>query len=235
MTQQASSGVERVAAAAPVSANWERDRFDGALYDFVIKRRAVAQAYGILLFASDFRLLYRDIEQAFAELPDGSDVLDIPCGGGIAFRGLRRDRPLHYVAADLSENQLSRGKTEAALRGLDWIEFTSADVTRLSYPEASFDMCVSYMSLHCFQEPGVAIREMGRVLRPGGMLRGSVVLRGRKRRAELSMAILRRLDIFSESGTEEDLRRWFAEAGLNEVRLLISGAVAYFQARRAVA
>ena len=43
-----------------------------------------------------------------AEAPDGTVILDVPCGGGVAFRGLRPGQRVRYVAADLSPVMLGR-------------------------------------------------------------------------------------------------------------------------------
>ena len=104
-------------------------------------------------------------------------ILDVPCGGGVAFRGLRPGQRVRYVAGDLSPVMLRRARAEAKRRELDQIEFIEADVEALPFDDASFDLCVSYTGLHCFPDPAVAISEIARVLRPGGVLRGTMVIR----------------------------------------------------------
>jgi hypothetical protein len=49
---------------------------------------------GRLIWGTDTAAFYGDIAR-LAELPAGSSVLDIPCGGGVAFRGLRPEQQLH--------------------------------------------------------------------------------------------------------------------------------------------
>jgi ubiquinone/menaquinone biosynthesis C-methylase UbiE len=51
-----------------------------------------------------------------------------------------------------------------------------ADVGELPFPDAEFDLGVSFTGLHCFPDPHQAVREMGRVLHPGGVLSGSALL-----------------------------------------------------------
>ena len=103
-------------------------------------------------------------------------ILDVPCGGGVAFRGLRPGQRVRYVAADLSPLMLGRARAEAKRRDLHQIEFTEADVEALPFKDASFDLCVSCTGLHCFPDPA-AVSEIARVLRPGGVLRGTTLVR----------------------------------------------------------
>jgi SAM-dependent methyltransferase len=61
--------------------------------------------------------------------------------------------------------------------GIDWIEFVEAGVEALPFKDRSFDLVATYTGLHCFPDPAAAIGEMARVLRPGGELRGTSVIR----------------------------------------------------------
>jgi ubiquinone/menaquinone biosynthesis C-methylase UbiE len=72
---------------------------------------------------------------------------------------------------------LRRARSEADRRGLHWIQFTEADVESLPFEDRSFGLVVSYTGLHCFPDPPAAIVEMARVLRPGGELRGTSVIK----------------------------------------------------------
>jgi SAM-dependent methyltransferase len=45
-----------------------------------------------------------------------------------------------------------------------------ASATSLPWPRASFDLAVAFMSLHDMDDPVAAIREIARVLEPGGLL-----------------------------------------------------------------
>ena len=84
---------------------------------------------------------------------------------------------MRYGAADLSPVMLRRARAEAERRDHGQIEFTEADAETLPFEDGSFDLYVSYTGLHCFPDPAAAVAEIGRVLRPGGVLRGSMVLR----------------------------------------------------------
>src|SRR5947199_2420221 len=155
---------------------WRTSFIEATIYDWAVEHEHVAGVLGRLIWGTDTSAFYRDIAR-LPELPAGTSVLDIPCGGGVAFRGLRPEQKLHYVAADLSPLMLRRARAEADRRGIHWIEFTEADVEALPFDERSFDLVVTYTGLHCFPDPSAAIREMARVLKPGGELHGTTVLK----------------------------------------------------------
>ena len=70
---------------------------------------------------------------------------------------------------DLSRPMVDRARRNAAEAGLaDRVTFTVGDVAELPYPDASFDLVVSSISLHHWADAGAGLREVRRVLRPGG-------------------------------------------------------------------
>lgn len=205
------------------------DRFGAAGYDFFVERERLARVGGLLAWGTDTRLLYGSLD-ALSSMPDGSAILDVPCGGGLAFRALRPDQRVRYVAADISPGMLRRARREAQRRGLDQIELMEADVESLPFEDHSFDLCVCLNSLHCFPDPSAGLREIGRCLRPGGRLIGDAAVLGRGARFDALIRLYRRRGIFGPGGTAADLERWLADAGLERTRLELSGAVAYFEA-----
>lgn len=80
---------------------WATTRLHAVIYDFGVEREWLARPAGALLWGTDTRELFSTIHTLGA-LPAGTAVLDVPCGGGVALRGLRRDQDVRYVAADLS-------------------------------------------------------------------------------------------------------------------------------------
>ncbi len=212
---------------------WRTGWLEATAYDSVIEHERLAQPLGRLVWGIDAAAFYRELAR-LSELPDGCAVLDIPCGGGVAFRGLRPTQRLRYVAADLSPVMLSRARREAERRGLHQIEFTEADVEQLAFEDGSFDTCITYTGLHCFPDPAAALRELGRVLRPGGELRGTTVVRRAGVRQDVLIRAAQLAGVFGPGATVAELKAWLAEADFSELEIRRDGALCYFTARRQV-
>jgi ubiquinone/menaquinone biosynthesis C-methylase UbiE len=204
----------------------------GGAYDFAVEHEWLARPAGLALWGTDTRMLY-DSFRTIGELPDGSAVLDVPCGGGVALRGLRPGQSLRYVAADLSADMLARARTRAATLGLDDIEFVEADIERMPFDDNEFDLCVSFNGLHCLPDPAAAVREIARCVKPGGRLVGDSLVHGAGLRQDLALHVGRRAGVFGASGTVDELRDWLADAYLKVDRLDLSGAIAHFTATAA--
>ena len=217
-----------------LEATWQSSSFDrlgAAMYDFIIERQFLARPIARALWGTDIRRLF-DLLKQVSGLPPGSRVLDIACGGGLAFRALSPELDLNYTAVDLSPGMLKRAKQQAERRGLDQIVFVQASVDDLPFAEGTFDLVLSLNSLHCFSDPAVALAELGRRLRPGGRLLGDSVIRGAGWRFDRTYHLLERRNVFGPGGTLQELREWLSDAGLRVERLESSGAVASFEARR---
>jgi len=75
------------------------------------------------------------------------------------------------TAADFALEMLALAERNIDAAGLqDRINVVRADCKRLSYPEDSFDTVISNSIIHHIPEPISVLREMARVLRPGGCL-----------------------------------------------------------------
>jgi SAM-dependent methyltransferase len=214
------------------SAAWKAGHPWASVYDFFVERESLARVAGRVAFGTDTRLLYRAIG-SIGELPERSAVLDIPAGGGVALRGVRPGQGIRYVAADISPEMLERARRVAGERGVeDQVELRSADVERLPFDDGEFDLCVSFAGLHCFPDPRAAVREIARVVRPGGRFTGSVFLTGTGVRYMPAIVGGRIAGLMGPSGTRADLDDWLRDAGFREVRIELSGAIAYFRATK---
>jgi len=108
-------------------------------------------------------------------------VLDVGCGRGLLAIGAAKRLKSGKVtgvdiwsAADLSDNSMDAAKSNAKLEGVaDKVRIENADARKLPYPDANFDVVLSSLAIHNIddgQERDQAVREMLRVLRPGGRL-----------------------------------------------------------------
>jgi ubiquinone/menaquinone biosynthesis C-methylase UbiE len=211
---------------------WDADPLWGTAYDWIVEHPVVGGAAWRAGTGSDLRLLHETAAET-GRLPAGSRVLDVPCGGGVALRGLRPGQGISYVAADISPRMLDRTLAAARARGVaDQVTASLADVGELPFADGSFDLVVSLTGLHCFPDPRGAVLEMGRVLSPSGRLVGSAVLNDSGRRFEPLRRVGRATNLIGPSGSAADVRRWLGEAGLAEVSVVTAGALGYFRGVR---
>jgi SAM-dependent methyltransferase len=210
--------------------NWATGRLQAVVYDYGVEREWLARPVGALLWGTDTRELFATI-RTLGALPAGAAVLDVPCGGGLALRGLRRGQDIRYVAADISPTMLGRTRHQAGRLGID-VELVEADITRLPFGDNEFDLCVSFNGLHCLPDPARAVRELARCLRPGGRLVGDTLVRQAGWRQDLALTVFRRTGLFGPGGTAADVEEWLTAAGLHVDRIERSGAVTRFAATR---
>lgn len=210
---------------------WRGNHPWAVVYDFVVERSALGGVLWRVGMASDIGRLYRAAE-AIGDLPDGAAVLDVPCGGGVALRGVRSGQDVRYVAADIAPAMLERTRREAERRGVE-VEPREADVGALPFADGEFDLVVSFTGLHCFPDPERAVGELARVTKPGGRLTGSALLTDSGLRFEPMRRVGRAAGLLGPSGSRADLERWLGAAGYEDVRVDRSGGMSYFTGRRA--
>jgi ubiquinone/menaquinone biosynthesis C-methylase UbiE len=113
-------------------------------------------------------------EAAAFLLPDlrpGMRVLDVGCGPGSITRGLaERVAPGEVIGIDLSRETLASAQEDATARGLTNLRYEEASVYQLPYADASFDAAYAHQVFQHLKEPAKALREILRVLRPGGLV-----------------------------------------------------------------
>jgi ubiquinone/menaquinone biosynthesis C-methylase UbiE len=99
---------------------------------------------------------------------EGLDVLDAGCGEGYMSR-LLAERGARASGVDVSDSLLgyARSHEDAGRLGL---RYTVAGLEDLPYEDDSFDIAVCNHVLSDVSDPAAAVRELGRVLRPGGRL-----------------------------------------------------------------
>jgi SAM-dependent methyltransferase len=199
----------------------------GAIYDFYIERPLLARLILGAMWGVDPRPFYRSLS-AVGELPDGATVLDVPCGGGVALRGLRPGQDVHWIGVDLETAMLDRARRRSTSHPSADIQLIEGDMYRLPLTDASADLCLSYGGLHCLSRPQDALAEMARCLHPGGRLLGSTFLSQGSRRQRL---LLRNED-FGSTGSAADLREWLHGAGLTDVSIDRNDGLTVFSAIR---
>jgi ubiquinone/menaquinone biosynthesis C-methylase UbiE len=107
--------------------------------------------------------------QAWGTGRRGDRVLDVATGGGhtaLAFAGIAR----RVIAYDLTEPMLKAARGHVRGRGAANVVFVAGDATALPFGDGSFDVVTCRTAAHHFPDVGAAVRQIHRVLRPGGSL-----------------------------------------------------------------
>jgi ubiquinone/menaquinone biosynthesis C-methylase UbiE len=103
-------------------------------------------------------------------LKPGMRLLDCGCGPGSITVGLAEAvSPGETVGVDASPDAIEAARARAASLSCSNARFDVADVCALPFPDASFDAVFSHAVLQHLPDPLAAVREMRRVLKPGGI------------------------------------------------------------------
>jgi ubiquinone/menaquinone biosynthesis C-methylase UbiE len=217
-----------------VSRVWQSPVFAGTVgtsYDWAMEHRSAARHFGRVVMGADVDRIYHSMG-LIADMLDGTAILDVPCGGGIAMLRLRPDQRVRYVGVDISVPMLKLARRRIPPEHRDHVEIIEGSIERMPFPDGEFDLCVCFNGLHCVPDPAVAVAEMARCMRPGGRLIGDFATRGRLRRADAYMTLLRATGTFGPAGSVDDARRWLTDAGLRIDTLQCTGAITHFDAHR---
>lgn len=135
------------------------------------------QRYGWDLAATHYESLWQaqlaEAQAALLALASptvGEQVLDIACGTGlVSLEAARAVGPNgHVLGIDLSERMVDAAERRARDLRLSNCNFSRMDAETLALPDASFDLVLCALGLMYMPDPERALREMSRVLRPGG-------------------------------------------------------------------
>jgi demethylmenaquinone methyltransferase/2-methoxy-6-polyprenyl-1,4-benzoquinol methylase len=97
-------------------------------------------------------------------------VLDLCCGTGDMTAALVALRPAGgepVTGLDFSAEMLERARVKYAVANVQWVE---GDAMRLPFPDSSFDLVTAAFGFRNLANYADGLREMARVLRPGGSL-----------------------------------------------------------------
>ncbi len=102
------------------------------------------------------------------DLPENARILELGCGDGSMWRTHARDLP---AGAQLLLTDFSAGMLAEARKNVPEapnIGFMQADVQSIPFENAAFDRVIANMMLYHVPNPDLGVREVRRVLRPGG-------------------------------------------------------------------
>ena len=166
------------------------------------------------------RAFHRELRRAVAAvpLPPGSRVLDVPCGDGFYTAALaRRLYPFGSVtAADHSDAYLDAARERLGRQGRTAdIAVVKADAYRLPFRDGEFDVAWCARSLISLDDPVAALKEMRRVVRPGGLV--AVLEDDEFHRMQVNVPVALELDVL-RAVADAARERYGSRAGLSPAR-----------------
>ena len=133
-----------------------------------------AKSYGSFMKHS-WKLYDTICERIRPGLTREMNVLELACGSGqLSFRLAGRVRL--WEATDFSENMIAEARKQPRSSRL---HFSVQDATALLYAPDSFDAVVISNALHIMPRPELALAEIKRVLKPGGILYAPTFVHGK--------------------------------------------------------
>jgi ubiquinone/menaquinone biosynthesis C-methylase UbiE len=160
-----------------------------------------------------------------AKLQSGQKLIDTACGTGlVSFPAAEKVGSTGFVVAtDISEGMVKVGEEMARNKKLSNIRFERMDAENLNLPNEEYDVATCALGLMYVPDPVKALKEMNRVLKPGG--RAVAAVWGQRNRCGWA-AVFEIVDkrvasevcpLFFSLGTGDRLKFSFEAAGFSSV------------------
>ena len=158
---------------------------------------------------------------ALAELRPGETVLDLGSGGGIdVLLSARRVGPTGKAyGLDMTDQMLALACENQRTAGLENVEFLKGKIEAIPLPDASVDVIISNCVINLSADKDRVLAEAWRVLRPGGRLAVSDVVRRRAVPEALGRSIELWVGCVAGALEESDYRARLAAAGFVEIEV----------------
>jgi len=141
----------------------------------------------------------------------GDTVLECACGTG-AIAAAIAPACARVVATDFSEGMLKQARKKLAR--FPHVVVEQADITDLHYADDSFDVVVAGNVIHLLPEPGDALKELKRVVRPGGTIIVPTYVIPKKRAYTIFLRVISRFGVhFQEHFDPASYRAFFERMG----------------------
>jgi len=162
---------------------------------------------------------------AFASLREGEVVVDLGSGGGLdVLLAARKVGPAgKAIGIDMTQAMIDLARRNAARSGLTNIEYHLATIDKLPLADASVDCVISNCVINLAPDKPAVVREISRVLKPGGRLAVSDIALRRALPPEIGNDLVAYVGCIAGAILIEDYRTMLGEAGFAHVEVIDSG------------
>ena len=181
----------------------------------------VAGVYGVSVHIIN-RKAHRALREIVGNEMSGKDsVLECACGTGMLTEVIAA-RCGSVMATDFSGKMLDMARKNCS--EFKNVTFRKADITKLEFPDASFDKVVAGNVIHLVDDPLIALRELNRVCRPGGkLIIPTYINKDAKGNTSAFASTVNQAGAdFRQQFTRESYQAFFLQAGYSDVQITVA-------------
>ncbi len=170
-------------------------------------------------FPRAYETLLRNVFSENTLVETGRRPCILDCGVGTGALSIALNdvllTPCSLAAIDISSRMLEHTRRNLCGSKME-VLLRQGDVRKLPYADGAFDMAMTAHVLEHLVDPGIALKEMFRVLKPGGLLVACITRRS-------AMGMLVHLKWRTHSVTPAQAESWLLESGLENVQCVSLG------------
>ncbi|MCK4258629.1 MAG: methyltransferase domain-containing protein [Halanaerobiales bacterium] len=192
------------------------------IYDFAVNNLVIP-----LFFRSNKKLHYQLIEELISPFKD-KRILEVACGSGSTIKFI--DSRNYYAGLDLSDKLLKKTLTRLKKSSFKDFKLYEADALHLPFEAESFDVVICNLALHFIPDYKLAVQEIAKVLKPGGIFVGCNPVTGLHEKYDRKWERIGKKSYKSGiSFSEKDFQKACKMYGLSYERSGLNGIVIYFR------